>query len=68
MTDAGTTPIEECPICGQPYQHKRETRGIGSGARLRSDATQCATAPVGDRQTVYVHLPAAKYRIEEDSE
>lgn len=52
-----------CPVCGQPYAHKRELppemirKARGGEPRLRDDATECRTRPLVGARTVYVHFP-----------
>jgi hypothetical protein len=47
---------ETCPVCGQPYDHKRDEKTTVGQAKLRADATACKTAKIGRTRTMYVHL------------
>jgi len=58
MTEEDSTGEGTCPICGQPYDHKREESS--NTATLRADAAQCKTASLGRKRTVYVHLDAER--------
>lgn len=46
---------QECPLCGQPYDHKLKYTEYHE-PNLRKDATVCKTAPVGNRRTAYIHV------------
>lgn len=52
---------DECPVCGQPYVHKRTVNGDGGLDGLRDDMSYCTRKRVddslvgGETREVYVH-------------
>jgi hypothetical protein len=63
---------EKCPVCGEPFDHKRTESGVRS-AKLRSDATQCVLdkTVLRSQRTAFVHLdgtPSSSTRVPESGD
>ena len=57
MTDDQTPDDETCPLCGQPFHHKRVACSPnGKCSEYRRDARVCKHSRVGRADMHYVHL------------
>lgn len=49
---------ETCPLCGQPFDHKRMSRGpLDSRSGYRDDARVCKQSRAARSDMHYIHLP-----------